>query len=40
MGARTVMTKEVEAIYEGGIRRPVKLLEVPDETRLNLIITS
>jgi predicted DNA-binding antitoxin AbrB/MazE fold protein len=32
------MTKEIEAIYERGILRPVKPLELPEGTRLDIII--
>lgn len=32
------MTKEIEAIYEGGIIRPVTPLELPDGARLDVIV--
>lgn len=32
------MTKEIEAIYEGGIIRPVEPLELPDGARLDVIV--
>ena len=32
------MTKEIEAIYEGGIIRPVGPLGLPEETRLDVIV--
>jgi predicted DNA-binding antitoxin AbrB/MazE fold protein len=33
-----LMTKEIEAIYEHGIIRPVKPLELPEGSRLDVII--
>ena len=38
MSAGAVMTKEIEAIYEGGIIRPVEPLELPEGTRLDVIV--
>jgi predicted DNA-binding antitoxin AbrB/MazE fold protein len=32
------MTKQIEAIYEQGIIRPLQPLELPEGTRLNLIV--
>lgn len=32
------MTKEIEAIYEHGIIRPVKPLELPEGSRLDVIV--
>lgn len=32
------MTKEIEAIYEQGMIRPLQPLELPDGTRLDLIV--
>jgi predicted DNA-binding antitoxin AbrB/MazE fold protein len=32
------MTKEIEAIYEQGMIRPLQPLALPDGTRLNLIV--
>ncbi|HKY45799.1 MAG TPA: antitoxin family protein [Pyrinomonadaceae bacterium] len=32
------MTKEIEAVYEQGIIRPLQPLELPDGTRLDLIV--
>jgi predicted DNA-binding antitoxin AbrB/MazE fold protein len=32
------MTKEIEAIYRGGIIRPVGPLELPEGTRLDVIV--
>ena len=34
----TVMTKEIEAIYEHGIIRPIEPLELPEGTRLDVIV--
>ena len=34
------MTKEVEAIYENGLIRPVKPLELPEGSRLDVIVIS
>ena len=34
------MTKQIEAIYERGIIRPIKPLELPEGTRLDLIIST
>ena len=34
------MTKEIEAIYERGIIRPVQPLELPEGTRLDIIVTT
>ncbi len=34
------MMKEIEAIYERGILRPVEPLELPEGTRLELILLS
>jgi len=34
------MTKEIEAIYENGIIRPVKPLELPEGSRLDVIVIS
>jgi predicted DNA-binding antitoxin AbrB/MazE fold protein len=34
------MTKEIEAIYERGIIRPVEPLELPEGTRLDVIIVT
>lgn len=34
------MTKEIEAIYEHGIIRPLEPLELPEGARLDLIITT
>ena len=33
-----LMTKEIEAIYEHGIIRPVKPLELPEGSRLDVIV--
>jgi predicted DNA-binding antitoxin AbrB/MazE fold protein len=38
MAAGAVMTKQIEAIYERGIIRPVKPLELPEGTRLDVIV--
>ena len=32
------MTKEIEAIYEHGILRPVKPLELPEGSRIDVIV--
>jgi predicted DNA-binding antitoxin AbrB/MazE fold protein len=32
------MTKQIEAIYERGIIRPIKPLELPEGTRLDVIV--
>ena len=32
------MIKEIETIYEGGITRPVELLELPEGSRQNAIV--
>jgi predicted DNA-binding antitoxin AbrB/MazE fold protein len=32
------MTKEIEAIYERGVIRPVKPLELPEGSRLEVIV--
>lgn len=32
------MTKEIEAVYEQGIIRPLQPLELPEGTRLDLIV--
>ena len=32
------MTKEIEAVYEHGIIRPLNPLELPEGTRLDLIV--
>jgi len=32
------MTKEIEAVYEHGMIRPLQPLELPDGTRLDLIV--
>lgn len=32
------MTKEIEAIYEHGIIRPVKPLELPEGSRLDVVV--
>lgn len=32
------MTKEIEAVYEQGMIRPLQPLELPDGTRLDLIV--
>lgn len=32
------MTKEIEAVYEGGVIRPLQPLELPDGARLDLIV--
>lgn len=32
------MTKEIEAIYEHGIIRPLQPLELPEGTRLDVIV--
>ena len=32
------MTKEIEAIYERGVIRPVKPLNLPDGSRLDVIV--
>jgi predicted DNA-binding antitoxin AbrB/MazE fold protein len=34
------MTKAIEAIYERGIIRPVEPLELPEGTRLDVIVIS
>jgi predicted DNA-binding antitoxin AbrB/MazE fold protein len=34
------MTKEIEAIYEHGLIRPLEPLELPEGTRLDLIVTT
>lgn len=34
------MTKEIEAVYEHGIIRPLEPLELPEGARLDLIITT
>ena len=34
------MTKEIEAIYEQGMIRPLEPLELPEGTRLDLIVTT
>ena len=34
------MTKEIEAIYERGVIRPVKPLNLPDGSRLDVIVIS
>ena len=34
------MTKEIEAIYERGIIRPLQPLELPEGTRLDLVVTT
>jgi predicted DNA-binding antitoxin AbrB/MazE fold protein len=34
------MMKEIEAIYERGVLRPVEPLELPEGTRLELILVS
>jgi predicted DNA-binding antitoxin AbrB/MazE fold protein len=38
MAAEAVMTKQIEALYERGIIRPIKPLELPEGSRLDLII--
>jgi predicted DNA-binding antitoxin AbrB/MazE fold protein len=32
------MTKEIEAVYEQGVIRPLQPLELPEGTRLDLIV--
>jgi predicted DNA-binding antitoxin AbrB/MazE fold protein len=32
------MTKEIEAIYERGVIRPLQPLELPEGTRLDLVV--
>ena len=34
------MTKEIEAIYEQGVIRPLQPLELPEGTRLDLILNT
>lgn len=38
MSTRTPMTKEIEAVYEHGIIRPLQPLELPEGARLDLIV--
>ena len=38
MSGRGTMTKEIEAIYEQGIIRPLQPLELPEGARLDLIV--
>lgn len=38
MARGAVMTKEIEAIYERGIIRPVEPLELPEGIRLDVIV--
>jgi predicted DNA-binding antitoxin AbrB/MazE fold protein len=33
-----VMTKEIEAVYEQGLIRPLEALDLPDGTRLDVIV--
>jgi predicted DNA-binding antitoxin AbrB/MazE fold protein len=34
------MTKEIEAIYEGGVLRPLEQLDLPEGSRLEVILIS
>lgn len=34
------MTKEIEAVYEQGVIRPLQPLELPEGTRLDLIVNT
>jgi predicted DNA-binding antitoxin AbrB/MazE fold protein len=34
------MTKEMEAIYEGGVLRPLEQLDLPEGSRLEVILIS
>ena len=34
------MTKEIEAVYEQGMIRPLEPLELPEGSRLDLIVTT
>ena len=38
MSPGTSMTREIEAVYEHGMIRPLQPLELPDGTRLDLIV--
>jgi predicted DNA-binding antitoxin AbrB/MazE fold protein len=38
MSAETTMTKEIEAVYEQGMIRPLQPLELPEGARLDLIV--
>jgi predicted DNA-binding antitoxin AbrB/MazE fold protein len=38
MANGAVMIREIEAIYEGGIIRPVEPLELPEGTRIDVIV--
>jgi predicted DNA-binding antitoxin AbrB/MazE fold protein len=38
MPAGVFMTKEIEAIYEQGVIRPLQQLELPEGARLDLIV--
>ena len=38
MSAWSAMTKEIEAIYEQGMIRPLQPLELPEGARLDLIV--
>jgi predicted DNA-binding antitoxin AbrB/MazE fold protein len=36
--AKAAMNKEIEAVYEHGVIRPLEPLELPDGTRLDLVV--
>ena len=38
MSAGALMTKEIEAVYEQGVIRPLEPLELPEGARLDLIV--
>ena len=38
MAAGADMTKEIEAVYERGVIRPVEPLELPEGTRLDVTV--
>ena len=38
MSAEATMTKEIEAVYEHGMIRPLQPLELPEGARLDLIV--